>query len=560
MRKFILPIIALLAVIATAYAKTEIMRIHLSDGSAVDYKISDVERITFAESEPAAEISVSGITLNSATINIVPNQTVGSYTFGVAKKADYESFASETEFIASEIAKLRSEAEEWDSSLEEYLDFVLYRSSEGEQSFTREGLEPGTEYYAYVFGLSTSGEATTAVAKTLFATEPLEVIDFNLSVDEITAKTGILTANPDDTQSRYYLGFTSKEEYENSFNGSDNDLLDSALGQVINSMVMGSSFEQVTRQGASRLSMSGLMPGTEYYAIAFGVAPKGSNSAYATTELTKVPFATPGFEVTDDCTFGIEISNISSMLMDITVTPTNSSTRYYATIKSTEETSGKTPEQVADEQIVFEDGFSIDWATSPQVFTGKRTLNSRTDLGVTNIKPETEYTVYVFGVDTKGYRTTAVSTAKATTTGIEASDMTITFKDIKAGSETDSQDFFKTNYYVEFTPVPSTDNEYYYVALAKKDDYEWGTVFGSEDDFIKEVISAAGEGIMLNCYMGEPETPLKAYADYKGDELEPSTEYYIVAFGYMGDATTPLFKEAVTTSAESSPWQSNGKQ
>lgn len=555
MKKFILPIIALLTVIATATAETEIMRIHLSDGSSVDYRISDVERITFAESVPAATISVSGITLNSATFTVEPNYTVDSYTFGVVKKADYESFASEAEFIGGEIEKLRSEAAEWGFSFEEYLDFVLYRSSEGEQTFTRENLEPGTEYYAYVFGLSTSGEATTAVAKTLFATDAMEVIDFNLTVEEVTAKTGILSTNPDDTQSRYYLGFTSKEEFDNSFNGNDTELLNSALGQVINSMVMGSSFEQVTRQGAARLQMSGLLPGTEYYAIAFGVAPKGGNSAYATTELTKVAFATPGFEVTDDCTFGIEISNISSMLMDITVTPTNSTTRYYATIKPTTETAGKTPEQVADEQIVFEDGFQIDWANSPQVFTGTRTLNSRSDLGVTNIKPETEYTIYVFGVDTNGFRTTAVSTAKAVTTGVEASDMTITFKDIKAASEPDSQDFFKTNYFVEFTPVPSVDNEYYYVALAKQDDYEWATVFGSDEDFIKEVISTAGEGIMLNCYMGEPETPLKAYTDYKGNELEPGTDYYIIAFGYMGDATTPLFKEAVTTSGESSPWQ-----
>ena len=149
MKKIILPIIALLTVIATATAETEIMRIHLSDGSSVDYRISDVERITFAESVPVATISVSGITLNSATFTVEPNYTVDSYTFGVVKKADYESFASEAEFIGGEIEKLRSEAAEWGFSFEEYLDFVLYRSSEkaGILDYCKEN---GIDFWAYM--------------------------------------------------------------------------------------------------------------------------------------------------------------------------------------------------------------------------------------------------------------------------------------------------------------------------------------------------------------------------------------------------------------------------
>lgn len=554
MKKLIFSIIAI-ASIFTIYAETEIMRIHLSDGTTASFNISEVDSITFAEPEPAATVTVSEITLNTAKITINPSRLIDSYTFGVVTKAEYDGFATETEFVDSEIEKLRTDAGDWGFTLEEYLDFILYRSSEGEQTFSREGLEPGTEYYAYVFGLDKSGKPTTGIVKTLFATQDLLDANFNLAVEQLTAKTGIVKASPDNTELRYYLGFTTKEAYQNSFGSNDKLLQDNALAQVINNMIMGSTFEQVTHQGAASLSMTGLVPGTDYYAIAFGVEAKGTNSAYAITELKKTEFFTPGFEVTDDCTFGIEVKNISSMLMDVTVTPSDNTTRYYATIKPTEETAGKTPEQVADEEIVFQDGFFIDWATTPQVFTGTQTLNSRTDLGVTNIKPETDYTVYVFGVDTKGFRTTNVSTAQATTTAVQPSEMTVSFKDINTGSETDPQDWFKTNYFVEFTPVPSSDNEYYYVALAKQSDYEWSTAFGSEEDFINEVISTAGDAIMLNCFMGTPENPLKAYADYKGNDLEPGTDYYIIAFGYMGEATTPLFKEAVKTSGEQQdPW------
>lgn len=33
--------------------------------------------------------------------------------------------------------------------------------------------------------------------------------------------------------------------------------------------------------------------------------------------------------------------------------------------------------------------------------------------------------------------------------------MTISFEGVTAGDEADSQDFFKRNYYVNFTPVPT---------------------------------------------------------------------------------------------------------
>ena len=50
--------------------------------------------------------------------------------------------------------------------------------------------------------------------------------------------------------------------------------------------------------------------------------------------------------------------------------------------------------------------------------------------------------------------------------------------------------------------------------------------------------------------VGRPDQPLKATVDYAGQDLKPGTDYYLIAFGYEGTATTPLFKQQVRTSGE----------
>ena len=510
--------------------------------------VENIDSITFADVNAPAEITVSDITLHSAKITVNPDASLGKYTFGIIKADDFNSFASESDFFAAELDKMKADADEYWMTLEEYLDFILYQSSEGEQSFTREELEPGTAYYAFVYGLDTKGNVTSMLVKEPFETKPLLNVDFGLTMENLSAKTGGVSANPDNEDIYYYLGYVSKDEYINSFHSDDTQLLNSALGQVKASLAMGSVFESIAHKGKSAVNFGGLVPNTEYMAIAFGMEKVGSNSAAANTTLSKLEFATPGFDVVDDCTFDISFENVKAVLMDINVTPTKADTRYYVTIKAKSDVEGKTPAQVADEQIVFEDGFHMDWAGTKQIFTGTRTLNSRQDIGATNLLPETEYTVFVFGVDTKGYRTTEVSTADVTTAKAEPSNMTVTFKNIQPGSETDPDDWFGgKNYFVNFTPSPSVDDEYYYVGIVKKTDYDFAVAFGDDNQFISEVITTVGETIMLNCFMGEPTTPLKAYTDYTGKELEADTDYYVFSFGYMGQATTPLFKELFHT-------------
>ena len=521
MKKYIISLVVLCSVF-TVLAQIKMMTVHQKNGQPMMIPVENIDSITFADVNAPAEITVSDITLHSAKITVNPDASLGKYTFGIIKADDFNSFASESDFFAAELDKMKADADEYWMTLEEYLDFIL--------------------------GLDTKGNVTSMLVKEPFETKPLLDVDFGMNVENLTAKTGGVSTNPDNAELYYYLGYVSKDEYVNSFHSDDTQLLNSALGQVKASLAMGGVFESIAHKGKSAVNFGGLVPNTEYMAIAFGMEKVGSNSAAANTTLSKLEFATPGFDVVDDCTFDISFENVKAVLMDINVTPTKADTRYYVTIKAKSDVEGKTPAQVADEQIVFEDGFHMDWAGTKQIFTGTRTLNSRQDIGATNLLPETEYTVFVFGVDTKGYRTTEVSTADVTTAKAEPSNMTVTFKNIQPGSETDPDDWFGgKNYFVNFTPSPSVDDEYYYVGIVKKTDYDFAVAFGDDNQFISEVITTVGETIMLNCFMGEPTTPLKAYTDYTGKELEADTNYYVFSFGYMGQATTPLFKELFHT-------------
>lgn len=560
MKKLFFPLIAIIMAVA-AYAGQDMLKIHLKDGSTQTIAVSAIDSLTFEQMQSAGTFSVVDLTTKSVELKFVPAKTLGTFNIGVIKASDLNAFANDEAFCADQAKKFDADAKSWGMSLSEYLDFSLYKGNEIDdtKTFPYSDLEEGTEYVAYAYGVNTAdGTANTTVEKFTFTTESLLELDFKLSTSDLTAKSGIINTNPTDANATYYIGYVTADAYTKDFGGDDQTLLNNAVGTINTNLAMGGTFDAVAKKGAMRSLMSGLTPNTAYYAIAFGIKKHKANTVYNTTPLQKLAFTTPGFEVTDNCTFGIATENIQAMLFDVKVTPSNADTRYYVAIKADSETAGKTAEQIADEQIVFEDGFSINWATSKQIHTGTQTLNSRTDIGATNLKPETDYTIYVFGMDTKGYRTTAVSTAKVRTSEVKKSDMTISFEGVTAGDEADSQDFFKRNYYVNFTPVPTKNDEYYFVGLVSATDYEFETAFGSDEEFMSSVISAAGENIMLNCFLGKPSAPLKGQLDYKGNALKPGTKYYIIAFGYQGKATTPLFKQEVTTTGEAETGGGNG--
>lgn len=495
-------------------------------------------------------ICVTEVTVASVKADIIaasdPQMT---FLTGLVKKSDYDTIGSSEKFLENELAKLKTEAEEYQfNSLAEYLDFLFDGWDPDGYKLSRENLEINTDYYIFSYGIHADGRLTTRLVKQAVSTNDLKTIDFKLAATEPGQKSVTLTADPDDMQTNYFLGFISAQEYRESFHSSDEEVVAGALGSIrVNIGGDASKLDQVTSKGKNSLSFTGLLPDTEFYALAFGI----DKSISACSSLTKVSFTTEKVEITDDCTFGIDVPSCNSVLMNIHVVPTRTGTRYYSTIKSDDEAAGKTPGQVADEQIAFENGFNMNWAGNKQIFTGERTLHSRRDVGATHISPLTSYTIYVFGVDIRGNRTTKVATHNMTTTAVVPSAMTLAIEGVTPGAETDPDDWAGgklCNF--EYSVIPSTDEEYYYTGIVCASEYR---SFADDETFIREVVRQSGDYIMLNCFMGRNNgalvtfsAPFKSSYTYKSEKLVSGTEYYIFAFGYMGDVTTGLFKAAAT--------------
>lgn len=546
-----------LAVSAIALDVIPSMVLKLKDGTTQEIPLSDIEEITFItgdEETPSGEISIDVTQLNVSSVKATfkasdPTQT---FLFGLVSKEKFDEAGGDSGFLEQEMARLTEEADEWwFDSLSGYLDFLLSDWNPDDQKLSRDNLTPDTDYYLYAYGINVSGELTTGLVKQPVHTPGYLDVDFNLNVIDITSTTATLTAKPDNQSIHYYLGFITKAEFENEFNGDQEYVVNNALASI--RMAIGNDGSLLgemasVRKGDGSLQLGRLTPDMEYYAIAFGI----DESVSASTTLAKIPFRTAPVEITDDCTFDLSVASVEPMFINLTIKPSDPATRYFVTIRKTADTSALTPSQVADNEIAFQNGFQppVDWSTDPRVFTGDRTLNSRKDLGVTIIMPSTEYTAYVFGVSDEGVRTTAVATVKATTPAPEASSMTLTISGITAGGESDPNDWSGWGgkiCYFSYSVTPSADNQYYFTGVVSKADYE---KFASDADFMADVIRTAGETIMMNCYMGADNSaltsfpaPFKTTADYKGASIVNGKDYYLFAFGYAGIATTPLFKE-----------------
>ena len=118
-------------------------------------------------------------------------------------------------------------------------------------------------------------------------------------------------------------------------------MIDNALGSI--RMGIGNDGSKLpdvasVRMGEGSLEVEGLLPDTEYYALAFGI----DNSVSACTKLTKTPFKTDAVAITDDCKFEVSVLDVNSILMNIAVKPSKATTRYFATVKATDEVKNMT--------------------------------------------------------------------------------------------------------------------------------------------------------------------------------------------------------------------------
>ncbi len=140
----------------------------ISDGYVSD-KVTTLSRAEIGTSLAPldAELTVSDLTSSSVLLSVAPADATASYYFSAIDKAYFQQFASDVDYIYDDLDYMDYLAVDNDMTVAEVYAAML---SLGADSYEYTGLDAGTEYVAYAYGMDSDGTITAGMIKQEFAT------------------------------------------------------------------------------------------------------------------------------------------------------------------------------------------------------------------------------------------------------------------------------------------------------------------------------------------------------------------------------------------------------
>lgn len=476
-----------------------------------------------AKEQIAVTVEMTGS--HTAEAGFTPTDKEVTYFTGFAPS--YKIAGKESEFIEATIDSLESEAASKGQSLGTYLSKLLVS---GDAVKELSDLQSESSYTAFAFLMDPEGKAGSKLNTAEFRTGAFEQPSLTFALDKIDVSQTTLTikCTPSADGFHYIFHNSSEDEFSTVYGSNSEQLIIEMIEECrrdleyYNSAGLDFTFWDFCDTGTKERTFKKLLPDTKYHVFAFALSEDG----FSLSPASIAEFVTEKAGITDDCQFGLSFDDVTSDSFDLIVVPTDKTTRYYAYLAESEILETYSKEDVAAMMIGMANDSGINWSDSPYVFTGDRTLDSYNDLGSPLLEAETSYTVFVFGVNGYGERTTEVAIAECTTAQVEQSDLTVDFS-IKVNGPSS----------VDITYVPSKDESYFYGCVTRAE-YEKA---GNDKDFIADIIADSEQEGTFIPVRGEKLHQLR------GNYLRADTEYVAYAFGYAGAVTTPLFTETFST-------------
>lgn len=494
----------------------------------LNYKGAEKKVVTVMQPAPEVaqltfDIKVLATDGSSAVVKWTPSDNEASYLPLVVEKSLFDSYPTEAEYIQSDIEYIQGMADRYNMSFLEMLSEFLAKGPTAEEPI--DNLSSDTDYYAYAYGMTAEGVATSAISKTEFRTGPFSC-EFTIAHEE-TDSTCDVEVTPSNTGCFYYFDMAEKADFDTW--GDDAAITARIIADLQSDVAYYQSqgyditLADLLSIGTDDYSFTGLTSDTDYVIYAFALTEEGK----PLTGVTRQAVRTKSFVVTDNCTFGISFSNISATAFDISVQPSDPATRYYIGVCTKKLYDENTPAYIANAFIEMENSYKIDWAGDDFIWSGNVTVNSASDL-YADMNAETDYVAVVFGISKAGVRTTEVASAVQKTAAPQASSMTIGMQ---------VRDITYDGAVVDIHPS-SADEDYYVDCIPYA---SYASFAGDNAALIQALIEDAGGYIQYYLMKGDQELDTRGY-------LLPETKYIAVAFGYAGAATTPLFvSEPFTT-------------
>ncbi len=355
------------------------------------------------------EATVSNITDVSADVRVQPSSEEAYYVLDRVSADTYADMSQE-EIHAEYLRIFNGIAYNENRTLEEVLAENLVN---GSFTGTFEELTPQTDYNLVVFGMDPVKGFLTSDVQLIPFTTAEQVLTLTVMVENITSKSAdvyVYPSNDNDTfvwlceQTAKYPDM-SLEEIAQAYTEANSMWLDMYMGLYT---------------GAQEYPGYELMPGVDYYILAYGYEPGVGIS----TEVVGQFFTSLEGGNIEDFDATIDITKLQGERIDYTVTP-NDETVYYlpGCMKTSEYSDQFVKEDVQtyikeywEANTVYNPTFSIQEAVDILCYTGTNALYA------SPLEPMTDYTVFVVPVNSKGETGSVVISKQGTTPDMGYSD------------------------------------------------------------------------------------------------------------------------------------------
>lgn len=375
------------------------------------------------------------------------------------------------------------------------------------------------EYKVVVWGFD-GGPTTTPVFSAPFTPGTTNATSFTIENGEAVENVLTATITPSDENVTYYAGFYTEERI-----GEDGG------AALASELIAADGFENMLLTGTQTFSDT-MLAGGNYQLVVFAYdTTTGSRSSYV--------YLGEAQSVADVVAFSVELSDVTWCDVAVKVMPITEDDYYImgGMTKAEFDAGG----YADDLNQLYEKEKAI-WKADSKVYnqpwqqcmtyyakTGTNTYHATDLAGRSRLRWAQDYVFYFFGVDTSAKLTTDILLVETATDTPVASDMTF---EIEVAWTTASE--------INFSVIPSNEDEQYYVTLQRKSVIDsYGPNGGyTNDDLIAYLLPEFDVQLESRLFTGSQTI---SNSQVSSTSISTFYEYYVVVWGFDNGPTTTVF-------------------